>query len=151
MNYYDPIISGDDKLERHMMYIPSRAYMFNNINYDIDAIEYDIKSIEVEHDRDGTVYIWLPDKDVTGSLLLNCHKISSHQFISELSLEGLYCDNFDKRNVFAMSKNAESVSLTDCILPKHVAVHLQQQLSQCSGLKSICFKDTKIEDSTFVS
>ena len=30
------------------------------------------------------------------------------------------------------------------------AAHLQQQLSECSGLKSICFIDTKIEDATFL-
>ena len=82
--------------------------------------------------------------------MLKCHIISKHQYISQLSLEALHCDSFNKTNVFAISENAVSVSLIDCTLPKHVAVHLQQQLSDCLGLKSICFTDTNIENSTFL-
>ena len=89
-------------------------------------------------------------KEITRNLMLKCYIISKHQSISQLSLEALHCDNFNKRKVFAISKNAISVSLIDCTLPKHVAVHLQQQLSDCLGLKSICFTDTNIENCTFL-
>ena len=150
MNYYDAIISADDKMKRHVMYIPSKVYIFNHLNYEIDAIKYGIKSVEAKHDRDCAVFIAYPNKDVTGSLLLKCHKISTHQMISELSLKGLNCDNLSKRNVFAMSKNAESVTLSDCTFPEHVAAHLQQELSECTGLKSLCFTDTNIVDTTFL-
>ena len=148
INYYAS--SNDDKLQRPMMYIPSRVYIFKDLDYEIDAIVYGTKTKEPDREKNCAVHIFYPYEEVTRNLMLKCHIISSYQFISELSLEGLYCDNFDKRNVFAISKNVVSVSITDCILPKHVAVHLQQQLSECSGLKSICFIDTKIEDATFL-
>ena len=132
------------------MYSRSKEYIFLDLKATVDVLKEkkrdDPNESSIHIDNSGRN----PDPKITKNLLATCKEISRFQPIVSLFLSNLKCEHFKQTKIFSMSKNTTSVVFHVCALPTEMNVHLQQQLSDCTGLEVICFNSTRIEDATFL-
>ena len=119
--------------------IPSKIYFFD------DKIPPNgfITPGEMTDDLwDCAIYVNLvynSDAVTSCNLMSLCHKISQHQYVSDLHLFRLNCDDSNEIDCFNVSKQCKSIHVNDCSIPSQVLVHLQQQLCHCPELQILRF------------
>ena len=115
---------------------PSKLYEFNRLR---KYIRCDIEHIEHALDiRDCAINIDHPAAKVTQNVLSICRTISKHYPLTDLCMNNVVCDHLTESDVFNLSENVQSLSVTDCKLPNKIISHLMEQMSHC---KHICKLD----------
>ena len=131
--------------------IPSKIYYF----YDEIPPNGFVSTDEVTDDmRDFAIYMYFTKKRdaVTSRNFLSlCHKISQHQYVSDIEICNLDCDNANEINCFKVSKHCKSIQVKNCGIPSQVLVHLQQQICHCCELQILSFHGTRIENPLFLN
>ena len=120
--------------------IPSQLYGFECLQE--YAPQYNIKNSGKIY-KNCVVRIVEVPCSVANSLLLTCREISQNQPITDLCIDGLYCDKSHPvpADVFNLSKTAQSITIKNSILPCDLMEHLISQLPQCKQLRKLHLED----------
>ena len=131
---------------RRAIHTPSQLYWFDEVETEIQC--YERKIAYGETPEDCAVCITLPSKEIQGSLLSACRKISTNQRIANLYAEQLDLNDAEDADVFRFSKNAQSLTFRDCNLSyKHIN-NFWRQLSDCVFLRTLNLSGTDLNDVT---
>ena len=123
------------------LYLPSRFYAFLKTKRYFtfnDCTEKETKN------QESSLVVRFPDPFITKWLLSMCHRITRHQQIRDLLLQGVICEKFSQHDLFNMSEKAQCVSIQQCELPQEVLKHLIQQLSRCQDLQYLNITETRL-------
>ena len=129
INYYDH--SEGLIKDTSQVYVPSRWYWFSYMKAKVSC---KIQHGDTEIPECTMSIIWSRET-VAENLLSICHRICQHQTVRNLYMECVRCVDLPEPHVFTISKNTESMQITECKLPAETLTHLMQQIKGCSALR----------------
>ena len=95
------------------------------------------------------IVIYKPDEAVVNSLLSTCCQISQYQPVTDLCVWEIRCENddFAAAEALVMSRESQSLTLYDCVLPAAFVRNILRQLFHCGGsLRSIVLEDIDLRE-----
>ena len=144
INYYNHVTDNDKKRSKDTtpLHIPSKLFVFEDMaeNVNIDYREQDTELTEC------AMRITWPHPSVTVRTLSICHRLSNHQVVSDLYMDGVRCQQLPAVEVPIMSTNAQSLFIYNCILPVGIVRNIFHQLSHCVTLQRLYLCDIDLKE-----
>ena len=117
---------------------PSTIYQFVFMSEDVVLGEYKAQSAEKP---ECAMFIHRPEERVTKNLVCKCRTISEHQAVTDFHIYRVHCDDATEAEALILSRNIQSLNISDCKLSSSFMRNLLHQLHDCVILTNLSLSD----------